>query len=285
MCYNGSKYKLRGVIPMELGQKIRQARLEAGMSQRQLCGDTITRNMLSQIENGSASPSMATLRFLAERLGKSVSYFMEEQAVTSSNQQLMDQLRRSFAAGDWVSAWEYLKDYRGPDPVFDWEKGLLESLTLMNLAEKALEEHRRPYAAQLLEQAGAAGTQTPYYGPELERKRLLLLYRAVPQEATMLASRLPDGDPELLLRATAALEQGSYTLSGHLLDSAGNREEPQWNFLRGEVWRMEKQYASAVECYLRAEKALPNKVLPRLEQCYRELGDYKMAYEYACKQR
>ena len=51
---------------MHLGEKIRQARLEAGLSQRQLCGETITRNMLSQIENGSANPSMATLRFLAE---------------------------------------------------------------------------------------------------------------------------------------------------------------------------------------------------------------------------
>ena len=273
------------VIPVDLGQKIRQARLEAGMSQRQLCGDVITRNMLSQIENGSASPSMATLRFLAERLGKSVSYFMEEQVVTSSNQQLMEQLRRSFAAGDWVSAADYLKDYRGPDPVFDWEKGLLESLTLMNLGEKALEEQRFPYAAQLLERAGTAGNQTPYYGPELERKRLLLLYRAMPQEATMLVSKLPEGDPELLLRAAAALEQGKYPRCSHLLDSAWNQEDPQWNFLRGEVWRLEKQYAPAVECYIKAEQALPQKVLPRLEQCYRELGDYKKAYEYACKQR
>ena len=46
---------------MTLGEKIRQARLEAGLSQRQLCGDTVTRNMLSQIENGSARPSMDTL--------------------------------------------------------------------------------------------------------------------------------------------------------------------------------------------------------------------------------
>ena len=43
---------------MELGEKLRQARMEAGLSQRQLCGDVITRNMLSQIENGAARPSM-----------------------------------------------------------------------------------------------------------------------------------------------------------------------------------------------------------------------------------
>ena len=70
---------------MELGKRIRQARLEAGLSQRQLCGEQITRNMLSQIENGSARPSMDTLRYLAAQLGKPIGYFLEEQAVTSPN--------------------------------------------------------------------------------------------------------------------------------------------------------------------------------------------------------
>ena len=48
---------------MELSQKLKQARLDAGLSQKALCGDQITRNMLSQIENGSARPSMDTLRY------------------------------------------------------------------------------------------------------------------------------------------------------------------------------------------------------------------------------
>ena len=60
---------------MELGKKLRQARIEAGLSQKQLCGEEITRNMLSLIENGSAKPSMKTLQYLAGRLGKSVSFF------------------------------------------------------------------------------------------------------------------------------------------------------------------------------------------------------------------
>ena len=49
---------------MELGEKLRQARIEAGLSQRELCGEEITRNMLSLIENGSAKPSMNTLKYL-----------------------------------------------------------------------------------------------------------------------------------------------------------------------------------------------------------------------------
>ena len=68
---------------MELGKRLKEVRLAQGLSQRQLCGDEITRNMLSQIENGSAKPSMDTLRYLANRLGKPISYFLGEETVTS----------------------------------------------------------------------------------------------------------------------------------------------------------------------------------------------------------
>ena len=60
---------------MGLGEKLRLARQEAGLSQRALCGGEITRNMLSQIEHGTARPSMKTLQYLATRLGKPVSTF------------------------------------------------------------------------------------------------------------------------------------------------------------------------------------------------------------------
>ena len=59
---------------MTLGQRIAQARQEAGLSQRQLAGDAITRNMLSCLEHDTAAPSLATLRYLSERLGKPVSW-------------------------------------------------------------------------------------------------------------------------------------------------------------------------------------------------------------------
>ena len=270
---------------MELGQRIRQARLEAGLSQRQLCGDEITRNMLSQIENGSAHPSMTTLRYLAERLGKSISYFLEEEAVTSPNQSVMAQARQSYDGADYEAAAAALAEYRHPDPVFDREKWLLEALVSMKLAEKALEEGRIPYAVQLLDAAGTAGEKTCYYGPELQRQRLLLLAQAEPQKSMELAHELPADDRELLLRAAAALESGEYARCRAVLDAAEDQQSPQWNFLRGEIWWAEKQYAPAAECYRKAETLFPKKIIPRLEQCYRELEDYKMAYEYACKQR
>ena len=63
---------------MTLGQKIRSARIERGMTQKELVGDHITRNMLSRIENDSAMPSMRTLEYIAARLDLPAGYFMAD---------------------------------------------------------------------------------------------------------------------------------------------------------------------------------------------------------------
>ena len=270
---------------MELGQKIKTARLEAGLSQRQLCGEEITRNMLSLIENGSARPSMDTLRYLAGRLGKTVAYFLEEQAVTSPNQSVMEQARNARSEGTPERVVEILADYRGPDPVFDRERWLLEALSLLDMAEGALEAERDVYAAQLLDRAGQAGEKTDYYTPELERRRLLLRFRAKPEAAGELAEELPELTPELLLRARAALDAGDPEGCGRLLDAVAPNAGTQWNFLRAEAYLAQKAYAQAAEHYRQAEAAYPRKAAGRLEECYRELGDFKQAYFYACRVR
>ena len=156
---------------MELGEKLRAARLEAGLSQRQLCGDTITRNMLSLIEHGSAKPSMDTLKLLAARLEKPVSFFLEEDTLVSLNQQVMTRARACHDIGDWAGALEALEAYREGDEVYDREMALLRKRTYLELAEEAIREKRRPYAMELLEKAKA---DVPYCGEALERKRLML---------------------------------------------------------------------------------------------------------------
>lgn len=265
---------------MELGQRLRQARLEAGLSQRQLCGEEITRNMLSLIENGTAKPSVDTLRYLAARLGKPVGYFLEEQAVTSPNQAVMDAARQAYAGGQFRACLQALEDYREPDGVFGPERWLLEAISCLALAEQSPE--KPAYAAELLAQAKAAGEQTPYYTDALERQRLLALYQAMPGEAEAIAAQLPDLLPEILLRAEAAMAEPARC--GRILDGAENRDA-RWHLLRGHAYWAQKAYAQAAEHYTQAEAAYPEQVLPRLEACYEALEDYKMAYHYACKRR
>ena len=268
---------------MELGQRLKQARLAAGLSQRQLCGDTITRNMLSQIENGTARPSMDTLRLLAGRLGKSVSYFLEEDAVCSPNQQVMAAARQAFAAGQFKQVLEKLEEYTPDDPVFDWEQGLLKADALLGLAEQALREKRNAYAVHLLERAAMEGSATPYYGLS-HRQRWLLLMANTQLEQAADAARELSVDSELMAKAWAVLPQDPRQ-AGVLLDAVEQKQLPRWQLLRGQAAVQMGDFSAAVQQLCQAEDYFPEQVVPLLEQCYRELGDYKKAYEYACKQK
>ncbi|MDR0947442.1 MAG: helix-turn-helix domain-containing protein [Ruminococcus sp.] len=52
----------------ELGKVIKTKRQSLRLTQADVVGEFITRNMLSQIESGIANPSLKTLRFLSDRL-------------------------------------------------------------------------------------------------------------------------------------------------------------------------------------------------------------------------
>lgn len=264
---------------MELGEKIRLARLEAGLSQRQLCGEEITRNMLSLIENGSAKPSMKTLQYLAGRLGKTVSYFLEETAVLSPNQELMTALRQLYDAGQFSQAHALLERYRWPDPVYDREAEILRALLVLERAKQAIEENRPVYAAQLLE---TPFPETGYLARDLNRRRLLLLGTLPGQRVSHL---LPDIDEELTLRAREAMEEQDLSRAARLLEAAREKDSPLWHLLRGEIFLAQKKWKSAASHLRLAEPEFPGEVYPRLETCYRELGNFQKAYEYACKQR
>ncbi len=64
---------------MNIGEKIKNLRTSKLMTQKELSGDEITRNMLSKIENGSAIPSLKTLIYLANRLGVPVGYLVADE--------------------------------------------------------------------------------------------------------------------------------------------------------------------------------------------------------------
>jgi tetratricopeptide (TPR) repeat protein len=222
---------------------------------------------------------MATLTFLAEQLGKPVSFFLDEEVVISPNVERMTEARTCFGAGDYAGALEQLLSYESPDETFAWEKDLLLARCYMALAVRALEEKRLPYAAELLQKAAEAGNMTPYYGPELDRERKLLLAQT---EADV---TLPADDRALLFRAKKALAEDNAVRAASYLDAAEEQNTPDWNYFRGECYFVCGEHEQAASCYRAAEEAYPRETARRLEVCYRTLEDYKMAYFYACKQR
>jgi len=63
---------------MTIGEKCRALRVKRGLTQRETCGNYMTRNMLSAIENGAATPSVDTIRYLADRFDIDAGYFLSE---------------------------------------------------------------------------------------------------------------------------------------------------------------------------------------------------------------
>ncbi|HDR7283000.1 helix-turn-helix transcriptional regulator [Bacillus cereus group sp. BfR-BA-00331] len=61
-----------------LGEKIKALRKEKKLTQTELAGSELTKSMLSQIENGKATPSMKTLQYIAEKLECEPSFLLEE---------------------------------------------------------------------------------------------------------------------------------------------------------------------------------------------------------------
>ncbi len=263
---------------MELGQKLKQARLEAGLSQRQLCGDTITRNMLSQIENGSAKPSFATLQVLSARLGKPVSYFWED--APSENLALLHKAQQ----GDASAAMDILQGYLPDDPMLDPWYYFLFSRCCMDLAKQAIDENRLALAQNLLVQADETGANVQNFNVLCGEQLTLLQYRAGSADAVSLAAKLPDNTESMLLRAAAALAQGKPELCLACL-TAADRQTDEILLLKGDALIQAKDFAQALDCFQPLEAVMAEKIYPRLEECYRELGDFKKAYEYACKQR
>ena len=239
---------------MTMGQRILAARLAAGLSQRELAGEEITRNMLSSLEHDTANPSVATLRYLSQRLGRPASWFLGEE--------------RSSEAIDAFESGNYRRSRELMDAQ---ERRWLEPLALLREAEQALESGRVPYARELLSRL--SGKSSPLYGPELRRKAAVLRCRCgdptdIPEDGALLQKAriaLASDQPEDALRYLSAIDH----------------HNKHWHHLMGEAHFARGDYACARDHYHRCESAFD--VRERLEICYRELEDYKMAYLYAKK--
>jgi tetratricopeptide (TPR) repeat protein len=105
----GLRPKRRG-IPVRAGS-VKQARFEAGLSLAAVAGKELTRAAIHLIETGSARPSLASLRLIAQRTGKPVTFFLEES---------------DLHAGDWPTS---NQDIRGVEDLIERQQ-YAEAVTL-----------------------------------------------------------------------------------------------------------------------------------------------------------
>ena len=87
---------------MNIGERIRELRISKLMTQADLAGDHITRNMLSCIENGSANPSLSTIIYIAGRLGVPAGFLLAEQGDEMAYRKMsnLSNIKKAYTTGD-----------------------------------------------------------------------------------------------------------------------------------------------------------------------------------------
>ena len=100
-------------LAREVGGRIRAAREKAGLTQAQLAGDRYTAAYISALERGLAKPSLASMAYVAPRLGIRIADLVDDgkpgrppgPGVSEAEQRDVDRIR---ARLPWASQFEAL---------------------------------------------------------------------------------------------------------------------------------------------------------------------------------
>ncbi|MGM9606816.1 MAG: helix-turn-helix domain-containing protein [Oscillospiraceae bacterium] len=159
---------------MTLGQKIKAARLEKGLTQKEVVGDYITRNMLSKIENDSATPSVRTLEYLAKALDLPTGYFLSDAQISDGLvPDGLNEARAAFREKRWTDCLALLEADKTAGTTD--EGYLLHARAGACAAQQALEEGRLAEAKELAETAHYYNQEGLYCSPDLTAQLALTL--------------------------------------------------------------------------------------------------------------
>ncbi len=137
-----------------VGQRIRELRKRAGLTQAQLAAGRYTSAYISALENGLARPSLAAMQHLADRLGIRVDELVREQDAQWDRLEADLQL----AAGEWQEAVDrytsLLERATSPADTGALRRGRAEALCRLGRPREALADAAVAY--EQLTRAGAA---------------------------------------------------------------------------------------------------------------------------------
>lgn len=281
---------------MNIGKRIRQLRLSKLMTQADLAGDQITRNMLCNIERGTALPSLPTAMYLAGRLGVPVGLLLAEEGGEFPYRKMieMPNIRRAFAAGDFTGCLSLLHSSFPTER--DDELSLLCAEAEFGAARNAFEEGRFRRAAAAFDRGVTAAGQTVYDTDSL-RARTAVYFRYLSGVSPTLSSDiLPEnevagarafGDEFCeYFMALDALENGR---DGEVAAYLTRQEKSLYAArIRALILMKKEEYQEAEEA-LEALLARPElsvgallyEIFGDLDLCCRKNDDYKRAYEFA----
>ena len=284
---------------MNIGERIRELRISKLMTQADLAGDRITRNMLSCIENGSANPSLSTIVYIAGRLGVPAGFLLAEQGDEMAFRKMsnLSNIKKAYTTGD-VQSCRSLCLSGCPEP--DDEISLLLANCDMGIAIEEFWCGRLRSSCRFFDEALSYAEKTIYSTDAIEAE-IRVYFRYMERISHTLYSDLLDEEKVLSVKSNTvlsqyldalyALDDSDVSVAEQLIDQLTNSGENSFfkAHLQNKLLMIDKNYKQAQKALqqLLQDGNMPlNKielytVLEELEICCRENDDYKNAYRYA----
>ena len=271
---------------MTVGEKLKKARKEQGLTQAALSQGIVTRNMLSEIENGVSAPSIATIKALAARLELPIEYFFSEEddLFFFQKKNLLPHLKQAMARGNYR---ECIRLFKQSDLSTDDELAYMLAECHYKEAEKALHNGSLRSAAAHLSLLKEYTEQTIYSTAHFSAGATVL--SAI---VTNVQSPRYEFDQKEYVKhtKTAILSE----LCAYLLEDVGYpyTSVQYAKHLEARKLMKENRYAAALSLLTELEAQKSTYVVSAfflfrlyadLESTYRELGDYENAYKYSSK--
>ncbi|MCQ2421364.1 MAG: helix-turn-helix domain-containing protein [Lachnospiraceae bacterium] len=125
----------------ELGKIIKSARLAKKMTQSEVVGSFITRNMLSQIESGVAVPSIKTLEYLSKKLDISIQMLSAQQkggeVSAPTGYECITAAKEHYKGGRFEEAMQFLKPFLSDTSEFFDEACAIYTMSALSYASKS----------------------------------------------------------------------------------------------------------------------------------------------------
>lgn len=166
------------MLSNHIGKMIKEARLEKKLTQSEVVGDFITRNMLSQIESGVAYPSVKTLEYLANKLGIPMSVLInvgedaEVVEITTEKQDSFIKAKNLYKNKDYEESAKILSEMAGQESIFYDEACAMLARIYLELAKKTDDISHAIQYAELAEEYASKGI---YSGREVATNAVILL--------------------------------------------------------------------------------------------------------------
>ncbi len=281
---------------MDIGAKIKKLRTSKMMTQSELAGHQITRNMLSQIETGVALPSLATVTYIAERLNVPAGFLLAEgdDEFIYRKMNAMGNIKRAFRAGDFRICRDIcLSAVDEPDD----EIHLILAECAFAIAREEFQNGHLHTACHFFDEAIDYADKTMYYTEHIRVIAFGYFTYMHRISLTLYSDQLDLSDHTKLIEAMAYNDefcryvgaiQDEEQMATEYVRAYPGKEHVLARHIEAQMAMQAGDYEGAIQqlqSILNGNVSIPEPVIysvfENLEVCCREIGDYRSAYEYA----